>query len=76
MKRCSGVALIVSSIALIGSVQYAFGGAVMSVDLGCEWMKVSERFVGSSNGTCVDINCNFQFNRLVLYRLAFQWKLR
>lgn len=32
---------IVSTLVLICSVQYTFGAAVMSVDLGSEWMKVS-----------------------------------
>lgn len=41
MKQRLVVALILSTLALIGSVQYAFGAAVMSVDLGSEWMKVS-----------------------------------
>lgn len=41
MKQHLVVAIIVSTIALLGSVQYAFGAAVMSIDLGSEWMKVS-----------------------------------
>lgn len=35
------IASIVSTLVLLGSVQYVLGGAVMSVDLGSEWMKVS-----------------------------------
>lgn len=38
MKRSLGFLLIV--IALLSNVQYAFGAAVMSVDLGSEFMKV------------------------------------
>lgn len=41
MKPRLVLASIVSTLVLIGSVQYAFGAAVMSVDLGSEWMKVS-----------------------------------
>lgn len=44
MKERLVVALIVSTLALLGSVQYAFGAAVMSIDLGSEWMKVSGFF--------------------------------
>lgn len=40
MKQRSVIAFLVSILALIGSVQYASGAAVMSVDLGSEWMKV------------------------------------
>lgn len=42
MKQLSLVALIASTLVFIGSVQYVFGAAVMSVDLGSEWMKVSQ----------------------------------
>lgn len=42
MKPRLMLASIVSTLVLIGSVQYAFGAAVMSVDLGSEWMKVSK----------------------------------
>lgn len=45
MKRLTGVAAIVSGLVLIGSVQYAFGATVMSIDLGCEWIKVSHSFM-------------------------------
>lgn len=41
MKQHLVIAVIVSTIALLGSVQYAFGAAVMSIDLGSEWIKVS-----------------------------------
>lgn len=41
MRQNLVIASIVSTLVLLGSVQYALGGAVMSVDLGSEWMKVS-----------------------------------
>lgn len=41
MKQHLVIASIVSTLILICSVKYADGGAVMSVDLGSEWMKVS-----------------------------------
>lgn len=41
MKQHLVIASIVSTLILICSVQYVHGGAVMSVDLGSEWMKVS-----------------------------------
>lgn len=40
MKQNFVIAFIVSTLVLLGSVQYVLGGAVMSVDLGSEWMKV------------------------------------
>lgn len=51
MNRLTGVAAIVSALALIGSVQYAYGAAVMSIDLGCEWMKVSHCFMVHKNSS-------------------------
>lgn len=41
MKQNLVIAFIVSTLVLLGSVQYVLGSAVMSVDLGSEWMKVS-----------------------------------
>lgn len=41
MRQNLVIASIVSTLVLLGSVQYVVGGAVMSVDLGSEWMKVS-----------------------------------
>lgn len=41
MRQSLVIASIVSTLVLLGSVQYVLGGAVMSVDLGSEWMKVS-----------------------------------
>lgn len=41
MRQGLVIASIVSTLVLLGSVQYVVGGAVMSVDLGSEWMKVS-----------------------------------
>lgn len=55
MRQNSVIASIVSTLVLLGSVQYVVGGAVMSVDLGSEWMKVS-------NST----TCFFQQNKSFL----------
>lgn len=45
MRQSLVIASIVSTLVLLGSVQYVLGGAVMSVDLGSEWMKVSYFYV-------------------------------
>lgn len=41
MNRRLGIAFILTTLAILGNVQYAFGGAVMSVDMGSEYTKVS-----------------------------------
>lgn len=41
MKQHLMIASLVSTLILVFSVQNVVGGAVMSVDLGSEWMKVS-----------------------------------
>lgn len=40
MKQSIVLGAIVSTFVLLGSVQYASGAAVMSIDLGSEWIKV------------------------------------
>lgn len=40
MKQHLVVGAIFGTIVLLATVNYAFGAAVMSVDLGSEWMKV------------------------------------
>lgn len=63
MKQNLVIASIVSTLVLLGSVQYVLGGAVMSVDLGSEWMKVSYLYVSifkcySKNQTYIVIFSN------------------
>lgn len=40
MKQSIVLGAVVSTLVLLGSVQYVAGAAVMSIDLGCEWIKV------------------------------------
>ena len=66
MKQRLVVALIVSTLALLGSVQYAFGAAVMSIDLGSEWMKVSAVSVLLSDKK-VNVNSFMDFSCVHFY---------
>ncbi|XP_031638481.1 hypoxia up-regulated protein 1 [Contarinia nasturtii] len=68
MKQRLVVALILSTFALIGSVQYAFGAAVMSVDLGSEWMKVGI----VSAGVPMEIALNKESKRKTPVIIAFR----
>ncbi|XP_055321556.1 hypoxia up-regulated protein 1 [Sitodiplosis mosellana] len=68
MKQRLVVALIVSTLALLGSVQYAFGAAVMSIDLGSEWMKVGI----VSPGVPMEIALNKESKRKTPVILSFR----
>lgn len=42
--RTHTITATIACLVFLGTVQYAFGAAVMSVDLGCEWIKVKENY--------------------------------
>lgn len=79
MKQHLMIAPLVSTLILVFSVQNVFGGAVMSVDLGSEWMKVSLLYQYFLINETWYLNADMTFYnlnvRLALYHRVFLWKL-
>lgn len=73
MRQITALSIMLLSCA----VSYACGAAVMSIDLGSEWVKVSRVYLFKCFARQVDlvtITCFLLFNRLELFHLAYQWK--
>lgn len=69
MRQHLALEAIFGTIVLLATLNYAFGAAVMSVDLGSEWMKVMYsdimlHFKVSSE------NNSFFFTKMLFHRLA------